>query len=1009
LNFNTRREHATGQLAAEIGAEDIAFATMKGPFIPVTVLYMAGLVLGHVWAPPLVALFGAWYIALLGFALWPRRRSWLLGGALVLAGWTNLAVNTAILSPADLRTALGNEPQLGPVRGRLVATPTVRVSVLKGRETRRTSAVIAVEALCRDGPWHGATGRVIATMPGVLDAAFHGGRTVEVAGVLRPPSGPLAEGLFDYRAWLAGQGIYHELGSGGPDDWQLAGERASPPSPPWSDHFLRWAQGVLALGLPEEDAPVRLLWAMTLGWRTALTDEVSEPFVRTGTMHIFAISGLHIVLIAGILVTLLRVMQVPRSACGLLVVPWIWFYTAATGWQSSAIRATLMMSVVIVGWALRRPSDLANSLAAAGFLILLWDPRQLFQASFQLSFLVVLAIGLLAGPIGQRLRGWLAADPFLPEPLVPWWRRRLEGPLGALVVAAGTSTAAWIGSWPLIAHYFHVITPGGLVANLVIVPLSSLALMSNLGSLICGAWCSSLTELFNHSAWFWMTVLLRFSEWMAAQPGVAFNMRSPGLPALFAYYALLLGCVTPELRQRRRWIGTVALPGLVLALSLAGSWQAGRHTTVVTVLALRSGAALLVDAPGRKDDLLVDCGDETSAKAGVAPFLQAQGVNRLERLLVTHGDVRHVGGAELVDSRFRPRRITVSAAPSRSPSYRQLLRSLDRTPGRQEVASAGNSVAGWTVVHPAGSEKHPQADDNVLVLAGGFGALRPLLLGDLGTAGQAALLERRTDLRADIVVAGVPARGEPLSDALIAAIQPRLIVVQDGEYPASEQARPEWRRRFEDHGVPVLYATTDGTVTLRLKPDRGEVATMRGTNILLGQPSATTGARRARPLVSAGANLLPLEDLFQRLELAVLDHVHLGRFRRSVGTTVLGDEDDGQGGQGDAAEEQRDLGWQQPLPLPIDTPLERPDVTVDRRRRGASAVTQGSTAEVTQDIRAEVRLIAFRTKQIQVPVTRGTHVRRQRDRSAAFRTLDRAGLLRCRAHPGSGLRIHGLR
>ena len=71
-------------------------------------------------------------------------------------------------------------------------------------------------------------------------------------------------------------------------------------------------------------------------------------------MHIFAISGLHIALIAGILVALLRVLQLPRGLCGWLVFPLIWFYTAATGWQPSAIRSTIMMSVIIVGWAFKR-------------------------------------------------------------------------------------------------------------------------------------------------------------------------------------------------------------------------------------------------------------------------------------------------------------------------------------------------------------------------------------------------------------------------------------------------------------------------------------------------------------------------------------------------------------------------------------------------------------------------------------------------------------------------------
>ena len=815
-------------------------AVLKGPFIPVAAAYMAGLLLGH-WRPlPLPLLFGAWAVALFGAAAWPRRSAWLLAGALVLAGWTNLVARTALLSPGDLRAVLGEETRLGTVRGQLAGTPTQRVSLRGKQEIRRTSAVIEVEAVQLNAGWRPAVGKVAAAMPGALDAPFYSGRTVQVTGVLRRPNGPVAEGLFDYRAWLGWQGIHYELVTDEIEDWQLVGSPADPARPPLSDRFLVWAQRVLALGLPDEDPAVRLLWSMTLGWRTGLTDDVAEPFVRTGTMHIFAISGLHIVLIAGILVALLRVLQVPRWACGGVVVPLIWFYTAATGWQASAVRSTLMMSVVVAGWTLRRPSDLLNSLAAAGFIILAYEPRQLFQASFQLSFFVVLAIALFARPIAEVQRRWLATDPFLPHALVPWWRQRLERPLRWFVVSSGTSLAAWLGSWPWIAHYFHVVTPAGLAANLVIVPVSSLALMSNLGSLVCGTWLSPLTVLFNHSAWFWMSCVIRISEWLAAQPGTWFYARSPGVAVMIAYYALLLGVMIPEFRRGRRWLLSLAAPVLVLFLSAAvACWTAGQ-TLTLTVLALRSGAAIYVDAPGRREDILIDCGDEASARAAVAPFLQSRGVNRLERLAVTHGDVRHAGGAEMLADAFRPRQVIASGVPSRSPSYRRFLESLESAPQRRVWAHAGDVVAGWTVLHPAAGEKHAQADDNALVFRRAFQNVRLLLLSDLGAAGQEALLRRGADLQADIVVAGLPVKGEPLGQALIAAIEPRLILIHDAEYPANEQAGTNLLARLRKPGDPPWCASIEGTSTLRVRSGRWQVRAMNGRGAAPAGQSART-------------------------------------------------------------------------------------------------------------------------------------------------------------------------
>src|SRR5439155_20797297 len=157
-----------------------------------------------------------------------------------------------------------------------------------------------------------------------------------------------------------------------------------------------------------------------------------------------------------------RVLQVRRGWCGCLVLPLIWAYTGVTGWQASAIRSTVMMTIVIAGWSLRRPSDLLNSLAAAGLIILVWDPQQLFQASFQLSFFVVLSIALLLPPLEKVRQRLLQTDPFLPPELRPRWRRWLDGPVRFVTTSIATSLAAWVGSLPLIAYYLHLFTPTSL-------------------------------------------------------------------------------------------------------------------------------------------------------------------------------------------------------------------------------------------------------------------------------------------------------------------------------------------------------------------------------------------------------------------------------------------------------------------------------------------------------------------------------------------------------------------
>jgi ComEC/Rec2-related protein len=546
-------------------------------------------------------------------------------------------------------------------------------------------------------------------------------------------------------------------------------------------------------------------------------------------MHIFAISGLHIALIAGVLVAIARTLQIPRGICGLLVIPLIWFYTAATGWQSSAIRSTIMMTIVISGWALKRPIDLINSLAGAALIILLWDPLQLFQASFQLSFFVVLSIALFMAPLKKWLAHLWQPDPFLPAELRPRWQRWLGRPLRWLVASFATSLAAWLGSLPLTAYYFHLFNPVSLLANLAVVPLSGLALMCGMGSLLCGDWLPRIGELFNHSAWFWMKTMVWFSEWAASLRFGWWYVAAPGLWFFAFYYTSLIAMLAGGFKRARLRPWLAALILLLCSAWALESWQA-RHQTSLVVLPLNGGHALFLDQPGHADDWLVDTGNSSACEFVTIPFLRAQGVNRLAHLALTQGDVRQMGGAAEILADFLPDDLVTSSMPARSPNYRKLTSDLagSRQPWRK--LNRGDATAPWLILHPDPSDHFAQADDNALVLAAQLEGVRVLLLSDLGRDGQESLLRREPDLHADIVIAGLPAKAEPLSDALLEALKPKLIVLADSEFPATRRAPRALRERLALRGVDVLYTRETGAVVLGFKNGGWKVTPMIPAN-----------------------------------------------------------------------------------------------------------------------------------------------------------------------------------
>lgn len=212
--------------------------------------------------------------------------------------------------------------------------------------------------------------------------------------------------------------------------------------------------------------------------------------------------------------------------------------------------------------------------------------------------------------------------------------------------------------------------------------------------------------------------------------------------------------------------------------------------------------------------MLIDTCDASAAEALIHPFLQAQGVNRLDAIALTHGDVRHVGGAPLVAERFAPRTILASAVRFRSTAYRDVITALRARPESQwKTAASPERFMGWIVRHPGDGESVARADDGCVVLDHADSSV--LLLGDLGPRGQESLLRRHPDLRAEIVITGVPDSGEPAGNGLLRRIQPRLVIIADSRYPATARASRKTRDRLEAWGGDVIYTSRTGAIELR--------------------------------------------------------------------------------------------------------------------------------------------------------------------------------------------------
>jgi ComEC/Rec2-related protein len=177
-------------------------------------------------------------------------------------------------------------------------------------------------------------------------------------------------------------------------------------------------------------------------------------FRRTGTLHLFAVSGLNVAMLGVVVWYVLRPFGIRRSRAVLIIIPVLAFYAVITGLGASCVRAAIMASIVLLGETFERPPVVFNSLAAAALAILAWDTNELYSSGFQFSFVLVAVIVLGAARLQRKMEPFGQPDPFLPRPLWTLQQRWTANGWRLVAGAFAVTIAAWLGSLLFTAGYF---------------------------------------------------------------------------------------------------------------------------------------------------------------------------------------------------------------------------------------------------------------------------------------------------------------------------------------------------------------------------------------------------------------------------------------------------------------------------------------------------------------------------------------------------------------------------
>jgi competence protein ComEC len=308
-----------------------------------------------------------------------------------------------------------------------------------------------------------------------------------------------------------------------------------------NEHFQRY----LRLGAPEDSQLDSIYVAMLLGLKTELNPTQKDRFRMTGTMHFFAISGLHIGVIATVIAQFLILIRVPRKLGPWIGLPLLYLYVEITGAAPSAVRAFLMAVFFWTSFAFTRQRTPLPALAASAVFVLLFRPDQLWSIGFQLSYTVVLSILLFGLPLYQSTSERFAPYRYLPKANWSQTQRTFAWAQAAVLLLFCISLSAWLASAPLSAGFFGFISPGAILLNMLLVNLAALAISSGIIALSFGMLgLESFTAFVNHAAWMSIYTMDQLVQWSIQIPGMSIKCAHfsewIAYSILTAYFALLL-------------------------------------------------------------------------------------------------------------------------------------------------------------------------------------------------------------------------------------------------------------------------------------------------------------------------------------------------------------------------------------------------------------------------------------------------------------------------------------
>jgi ComEC/Rec2-related protein len=649
-----------------------------------------------------------------------------------------------------------------------------------GKKVLETEMV--VDSIQGDQDWERCSGRILVRIDPAPEHGPKVGDRIQAAGYLSLPEEPKNPGEFNRRTYLRSRGIdfqfrvqSDEMKNLGPQPGaglaRMAGTLRA--------HMIR----TTSAGLEKDPEAAGLIAAMLFGYRDGVGEDLREDFRKTGTLHLFAVSGQNLAVVAGLLLWILALTGAVRWRWAWLTLPVVFLFCLATGMEASAQRAFVMISVLYLGWILGRPMDPANWLGVALLALLLWDPGQVLDPGFQLSFLVVAGLMIFSGRWQEKLVETGRPDPWIPRRLVAPARVWVFRGWVAVATVIAASAAAWVGSLIPGILLFHQIIPVALVANMLAAPLAGAVTVLAAFSSVVGVISLAASAGINWLNAKLVHLLAAGLGWLATWPGGQFAVADP-----------------------RAWLEK-------------GPW--------IQVVAVENSAPTLISGKGGK--WLIDPGSKRAWAYTVRPFLHWHGVNALKGVILTAGISDRLGAASELVRAMQVDWWAETGTSMRSPALKSWLAELEkRKEGKQFWRAGEGALLGldWKVrvLWPPASGGSGRSEEDGMVLRLEHGEARLLWAGSIsGEVERELILEHGAGLRAGVLVQGPAKEGEAnLTRDWLEMVQPKTVVRWSRALEEDTSLSVDFAEQAWVEGMELWKLEEKGCVMLKPEPLSGE-------------------------------------------------------------------------------------------------------------------------------------------------------------------------------------------